>query len=132
MHSDSLGIMRYVRIFADENGKSAFADVEVQGTRTATVEGIPPLLLSGPFPATSMTVVEQSSGGSPEWQRHVAPREQWLIILTGRAAVTVSSGERREFGPGSLLSFEDTEGTGHLTTPLTDDLSFVNIPHQAG
>lgn len=62
MHSGSLGIMRYVRIFADENGTSAFA----------------------------------------------------------------------EFGPGSLLSFEDTEGTGHLTTPLTDDLSFVNIRHQAG
>lgn len=122
--------MRYVRIFADENGRSAFEDVEVQGTPTVTVEGVPPLLVSGPFPAASMLVVEQPSDGTPEWEPHVAPRKQWLIVLTGRAAVTVSDGERREFGAGALLSFEDTEGEGHLSTPLTDDLSYAMFPHQ--
>ncbi|KOV80862.1 hypothetical protein [Nocardia sp. NRRL S-836] len=120
--------MRYVRVFADENGRSVFADVEVEGTATVTVEGVPPLLLSGPFPATSMTVVEQPPG-TPDWDLHVAPRKQWVIVLTGTAAVTVSGGERREFGPGSVLSFEDTEGEGHLSTPLTDDLKFAMIPH---
>jgi quercetin dioxygenase-like cupin family protein len=124
--------MRYVRIFADEDGKSAFEDVEVDGTPTVTVEGVPPLLVSGPFPASSMLVVEQPAGGTPEWQPHVAPRKQWLVVLSGRAVVTVSDGERREFGPGSLLSFEDTEGEGHMSTPLTDDLSFAMFPHQAG
>jgi hypothetical protein len=121
--------MRYVRVFADENGKSAFEDVEVEGTPTVTVEGVPPLLVSGPFPATSMLVVEQPPAGTPEWELHVAPRKQWLIVLTGTAAVTVSNGERREFGPGALLSFEDTEGEGHMSTPLTDDLSFAMFPH---
>ncbi|MGI5507301.1 hypothetical protein [Lentzea sp. CA-135723] len=120
--------MRYVRIFADENGGSAFEDVEVRGTPAVTVEGVPPLLVSGPFPASRMLVVEQPDGGTPEWELHVAPREQWLVVLTGRAAVTVSSGERREFGPGSLLSFEDTTGEGHLSTPLTDDLSYAMFP----
>ncbi|MFI6096131.1 hypothetical protein ACIA8G_11285 [Lentzea sp. NPDC051213] len=124
--------MRYVRVFADDNGKSVFEDVEVEGTPTVTVVGVPPLLVSGPFQATSMTVVEQPSGGTPDWELHVAPRKQWLIVLAGRAAVTVSSGEKREFGPGSMLSFEDTEGEGHLSTPLTDDLSFAMFPHQAG
>ncbi|MGW6929326.1 hypothetical protein ACWGE0_04615 [Lentzea sp. NPDC054927] len=121
--------MRYVRVFADDNGKSAFEDVEVHGTPTVTVEGVPPLLVSGPFPATGMLVVEQPNEGTPEWELHVAPRRQWLIVLTGKAAVTVSNGERREFGPGSLLSFEDTEGEGHMSTPLTDDLSFAMFPH---
>ena len=124
--------MRYVRVFADDNGKSGFEDVEVRGTPTVTVEGVPPLLVSGPFPASEMLVVEQPSGGTPEWELHVAPRKQWLVVLTGRAAVTVSNGERREFGPGALLSFEDTEGEGHMSTPLTDDLSFAMFPHQAG
>jgi hypothetical protein len=124
--------MRYVRVFADENGKSGFEDVEVQGTPTVTVEGVPPLLVSGPFPASGMLVVEQPAGGTPKWELHVAPRKQWLVVLTGRAAVTVSNGERREFGPGALLSFEDTEGEGHMSTPLTDDLSFAMFPHQAG
>ncbi|MDX8142569.1 hypothetical protein SK854_10615 [Lentzea sp. BCCO 10_0061] len=91
---------------------------------------MPPLLVSGPFPAASMLVVEQPSGGTPEWELHVAPRRQWLIVLTGRAAVTVSDGERREFGAGALLSFEDTEGEVHLSTPLTDDLSYAMFPHQ--
>ena len=44
--------MRYVRVFTDEKGGSAFEDVEVPGTPTVTVEGVPPLLVSGPFPAT--------------------------------------------------------------------------------
>jgi len=124
--------MRYVRVFADENGRSAFEDVEVEGTPTVTVEGVPPLLVSGPFPASAMLVVEQPPDGTPEWEPHVAPRAQWLVVLTGRAAVTVSNGERREFGPGTLLSFEDTEGEGHVSTPLTDDLSFAMFPHQPG
>jgi hypothetical protein len=66
--------MRYVRTFADDNGKSAFEDVEVAGTPTVTVEGVPPLLVSGPSTATSMLVVEQPPGGTPEWKPHVAPR----------------------------------------------------------
>jgi len=121
--------MRYVRVFADENGESAFEDVETEGTPTLTIAGVPPLLASGPFPATSMTVVEQPAGGTRDWAWHVAPRKQWLILLTGRATVTVSSGENREFGPGDLLSLEDTEGEGHLSTPLTDDLSFAIFFH---
>lgn len=121
--------MRYVRVFTDENGRSAFEDVEVEGAPAVTVEGVPPLLVSGPFPASSMLVVEQPPGGTPDWEPHVAPRRQWLVVLSGKAAVTVSNGDRREFGAGSLLSFEDTEGEGHLSTPLTDDLSYAMFPH---
>jgi hypothetical protein len=40
----------------------------------------------------------------------------------------VSDGERREFGPGTILLAEDTEGEGHVSTPLTEDLVFVMIP----
>jgi uncharacterized cupin superfamily protein len=48
--------------------------------------------------------------------------------LTGRVAITVTDGERREFGPGDVLLAEDTTGAGHLSTPLTDDVTFVMIP----
>ena len=44
------------------------------------------------------------------------------------AAVTVSSGERREFGAGDVALFEDTNGEGHVSTPLTEDLAFAMIP----
>lgn len=88
---------------------------------------MPPLLLSGPFPVEAITFVEQPAN-APDWERHVAPRRQWVVVLRGRAAVTVSGGERREFGPGDVLLYEDTTGEGHLATPLSEDLSFAMIP----
>ncbi|HCT78762.1 MAG TPA: hypothetical protein DGT23_19815 [Micromonosporaceae bacterium] len=89
---------------------------------------MPPLLLSGPFPGQGITFVEQPADAE-DWEPHVAPRRQWVVVLTGRAAVTVSTGERREVGPGDVLLFEDTSGEGHVSTPLTRDLSFAMIPY---
>jgi hypothetical protein len=51
-----------------------------------------------------------------------------VICLRGRGAITVSEGERREFGPGEPILVEDVTGDGHTSTPLTDDLAFVMIP----
>ena len=122
-----LWVMRYLRIFADGDGRSEFEDVEVEGESAVTVAGVPPLLVSGPFSATGISFVEQPPS-TPDWDAHVAPRRQWVIVLRGRAAVTVSSGERRELGPGDVLLFEDTVGEGHVSTPLEPDLSFAMIP----
>jgi hypothetical protein len=121
--------VRYVRIFADGDGRSGFEDVDVAGKPGVTVEGVPPLLLSGPFKSETITFVEQPAD-APDWEPHVAPRRQWVIVLTGRAAVTVSDGERREFGPGDVLLFEDTTGEGHVSTPLTTDLSFAMVTYE--
>jgi hypothetical protein len=85
------------------------------------------VVVTGPFPATAVAFVEQKPGG-PEWEPHVAPRRQWVISLRGRGAITVSEGERREFGPGAPILVEDVTGGGHTSTPLTDDLAFVMIP----
>jgi hypothetical protein len=101
-------------------------DVEVVGESAVTVEGVPPLLVAGPFGAKGITFVEQPPS-TPDWEPHVAPRRQWVVVLRGRAAVTVSTGERREFGPGDVVLFEDTEGVGHVSTPLTDELAFAMI-----
>ena len=118
--------MRYVRIFADEDGKSGVEDVEVEGESRVTVAGVPPLLVSGPFSVRDISFVEQPPS-TPDWEPHVAPRRQWVIVLRGRAQVTVSTGDRRVFGPGDVAFFEDTEGEGHVSTPLTEDLAFAMI-----
>jgi quercetin dioxygenase-like cupin family protein len=119
--------VRYVRIHADERGGSRFSDVEHEGTPTHVVDGVPPLLISGPFGATGAIFAEQPAD-APDWTAHVAPRRQWIIVLQGRVSVTVSDGESREFGPGGLLFVEDTEGEGHVSKPLTPDFAFVMIP----
>jgi hypothetical protein len=119
--------MRYVRVFADGDGKSGFADEEVLGELTVPVEGVPPLLVAGPVSAQGLIFVEQPPS-TPVWEPHVAPRRQWVIVLRGRSTVTVSTGERREFGPGDVLLFDDTKGEGHVSTPLTEDFAFAMIP----
>jgi quercetin dioxygenase-like cupin family protein len=119
--------MRYVRLFADAEGRSHFEDSETNPETKHVVDGVPPLLLSGPFPVSEMTIAEQPKD-APSWEPHVAPRRQWLIVMSGRVAVSVSDGERREFEAGDLLLAEDTAGEGHLSVPLTDNFAFAMIP----
>jgi quercetin dioxygenase-like cupin family protein len=119
--------VRIVRIFSAEDGSSRFADLVVETEARHVVDGVPPLQVSGPHQATGVTFVVQSADAA-DWDIHVAPRSQYIILLTGRIAVTVTDGERREFSPGDVLLAEDTTGAGHLSTPLTDDVTFVMIP----
>jgi hypothetical protein len=119
--------VRYVRVVADEGGRSRFEDAELPAEPGHTVEGVPPLLLSGPFPVSEVIFVEVPTE-TPDWEPHVAPRRLWVIVLSGRAAITVSDGERREFGTGDVLLMEDTSGEGHLSTPLAGPLTYAMIP----
>jgi quercetin dioxygenase-like cupin family protein len=116
-----------VRIFAAEDGSSRFADLDLETQVRHVVDGVPPLRLSGPHDVTGINFVVQSADAA-DWEHHVAPRSQYVVVLTGAVAVTVTDGERREFGPGDVLLVEDTTGAGHLSTPLTDDLTFAMIP----
>ena len=94
--------MRYVRIHADGDGASHFDDVEVESELRVIVEGVPPVLVSAPQPAAGLVFVQQPADAA-DWDHHVAPRRQWVILLRGRAAITVSDGERREFDPGAVI-----------------------------
>jgi hypothetical protein len=119
--------MRYLRIYAEEDGASRFEDVELEGTRTHIVDGVPPLVASGPFKCSQITFVEQPDD-AVSWDAHVAPRRQWVIVISGRVAITTSDGKCREVGPGEVILAEDTAGRGHLATPLTMDFRFAMIP----
>ena len=118
--------MRYLRIYAEDDGASRFEDVELKGTRTHIVDGVPPLLLSDPFACSEITFVEQPKD-TVDWAAHVAPRKQWVIVLPGRVAITTTDGNCREVGPGEVILAEDTAGRGHLATPLTVDFRFAMI-----
>jgi hypothetical protein len=49
----------YVRIHVDGQGRSHFEDVHPETTEQNIAEGVPPLVVTGPFPATAVTFVEQ-------------------------------------------------------------------------
>src|SRR5215469_1591686 len=122
--------MRYLRIYAGADGSSRFEDCELNGKLTEFASGIPPVLLSGPFACAGILFVESPPqlGDDFKPEAHVTPRKQWVIVTSGRFAITVSDGTRKEVGPGSVILLEDTTGRGHLTTPVTAEVVCAVIP----
>lgn len=119
--------LRYVRVRTTGDSTSEFVDETIAGQVHHIVDGVPPLNVVGPFEVADMTFVIDS-GDARDWLPHVAPQRHWIIILSGRVEVTVSNGDRREFGPGDIVLDEDVSGRGHLTKPRTDDFRFVLLP----
>ena len=69
----------------------------------------------GSSPARSPRAPTRRRTSSP------SPTPRWRTCgATPRAEVTVSDGERREFGAGDVLLLEDTEGRGHRTRTTSE------------
>ncbi len=102
--------MKLTRIYADTEGHSRFEDVEIPGT--ASQLGF----LTDPASVDELFIRESPDGAPQGW--HVAPRRQYVVLLSGHVEVEVSSGETRSFQAGDVLLAEDTFGQGHRTTPL--------------
>src|SRR5262249_31208113 len=75
---------------------------------------------SGFRPIRTAKLVGDDSGWHGE-VAHPAPR-MLQSYLPGAVEVTVSDGESRRFGPGSLVLLEDTDGRGHSTQVLDEDV----------
>jgi hypothetical protein len=101
------------RLYADEDGETHLEDVAVAAGERRAVSGAL-VALSDLIPVAGLEfriVVEDHPGDEP----HNAPRRQFIITLAGDHEVTVSDGETRAFGPGSVVLVEDIVGKGHLT-----------------
>ena len=105
--------MKYTKIFVDENGETHFKDVEIELGSVDFAPPAPPLMLSQFKPATRYAFSLFPSGWFGDW--HPTPRKQVFFVLSGEVEVRVSDGERRLFGPGSIVQCEDTTGKGHVT-----------------
>ena len=108
--------VEFVRVAVDPDGNSYFARDEAP---LAPTDYAPPAPLVGVSPAVPALATAFLSV-PPGWfgDYHPAPRRQWIFVLGGEAELQVSDGERRTFGPGSILLVEDIEGQGHTTRAL--------------
>jgi quercetin dioxygenase-like cupin family protein len=111
----------YVCLYADKAGETHFEDVVLPTTMQTHTSGAL-TAVSGLVPASGLIFrrVVQDVGGEVEAAFHTAPYPVFIITLEGAAEVTVSDGERRLFGPGSVVLVTDTSGRGHLTRPVGD------------
>ena len=100
--------MRVTRVYADERGESHFDEREFV-LRDAGPIGH----LSDPIPAKSVVFRRNDPGYDYDW--HVAPRRQFIVLLDGAIEIEVSDGTRRTFRGGDILLMEDTAGKGHRT-----------------
>ena len=101
-------VIKYVRLFSDENGDSRFGEVEV------------PLGDSGPIGYLSdryevKDIQFRINDADYDWDFHNAPARQFIILLDGEIEITTSLGEIRKFSGGDILLVEDTTGKGHRT-----------------
>jgi len=100
--------MKVTRIYADERGESHFADMEIE-LRDAGPIG----RLSGPVSVASVIFRENEPTYDYDW--HVAPQRQFVVLLDGAIEIETSDGERRTFQAGEILLVEDVSGRGHRT-----------------
>jgi hypothetical protein len=105
--------MKYTEIFTNGEGETHFKDVEIELESDQYAPPAPPFMVSELRPATHYGFSQFPSGWVGEW--HPAPRRQFYLMLSGEVECTVSDGERRVFGPGSIVLLEDTTGKGHVT-----------------
>ena len=49
---------------------------------------------------------------------HPAPQRYFIINVQGHVELQVSDGEKRVFGPGSIVLAEDTTGKGHISRAI--------------
>ena len=103
--------MRITRVYADERGESHFADLEIE-LRDSGLIGH----LSEPIAATSVIFRRNDPVYDYDW--HVAPRRQFVVLLDGAIEIEVSDGERRTLRGPEILLVEDTTGRGHRSRHL--------------
>lgn len=103
--------MNLTRITVDEHGESHFQDDDVPLTDAGPIG-----MLSEPMPAHAVIFRENAPDYDYDW--HLAPRRQLIVLLDGAIEIEVSSGARRTFRGGDILLVEDTWGKGHRTRTI--------------
>src|SRR3954452_17704855 len=95
--------MDVVRIYTGPDGQSHFEDVDIDLEDFGAAGRI-----SAPWAARAVQFREVE--GSYHLDFHNAPRRQLVVNLTGSVEIETGSGEKRVFGPGSILLADDRTG----------------------
>ena len=107
-------MIRCIRIWTGEDGNSCSEEGII-----AMPKGERGDVLSGTFPATSVSFRETKAGGAFEW--HDAPARQFVITLSGTLDFQTRAGAHFILRPGDILLAEDTTGSGHSWKLIDDE-----------
>lgn len=99
------------RIYSDAAGESYFEDVSIPLKNSGDIGS-----LSKAFPAKDIFFREVDA--AYDYDFHVAPQEQYIVLLDGEIEIETSLGEKRTFTGGDILLLQDITGKGHRTKNL--------------
>jgi hypothetical protein len=122
--------MKYVRMFADDEGESHFEDVEVGFSDLDYAPPPPPLEMSDFRKASQFVFMRMPPGWEGDTFHH-SPTRQWAVIVSERVMGTTSDGETRVFEPRDVLLMEDTHGKGHGGNPMDGKAAVLAITRLA-
>lgn len=103
--------MKVTKVYNDKNGESHFEDVEIPLNDDGEIG-----FLSDKIPAKE--IIFRKVKPSYDYDFHIAPQKQYIILLDGEIEIETSLGEKRSFRGGDILLVEDTQGKGHKTRNL--------------
>ena len=103
--------MKYVRLYADDNGESHFEECELVFKSVDFAPPAPPLDISTFGEVENCSLLKAAPGWVGDW--HPAPFRQLHFYLSGEVEAEVSDGERRRIRAGEFTLVEDTIGKGH-------------------
>jgi len=96
-----------VRIYTGDGGQTHFEDLHIPANEIENVAiAAGSNLVFRRFPADYFS----------DW--HCAPRQQYIIILSGQMEIGIGDGTKRRFGPGDVVLADDQTGQGHTTASL--------------
>ena len=116
---------KYVKIYADENGETHFQDMEVPLKDADFAPPAPPIAISPHQTATGTVAI----GFPPGWYGdfHPAPKNQWMMIMSGTLEIGVSDGEKRTLSVGTIALVEEAGSKGHTTRAIGDEDSILMV-----
>jgi hypothetical protein len=129
----SVTLTAYTRLYTDADGHSRFEEVELPAETRGVGYAELVATFSEPIDADAVVfrnVLREAADDTP----HNAPRRQFIVQMTGWCEVESSTGERRRFGPGSVLLVEDLVGHGHITRKIGEGerlTMLVTLPEDA-
>lgn len=104
-------MFRITKVYNDSNGDSHFEDIEIPLKDDGEIG-----FLSDKISAKE--VIFRTVKPTYDYDFHIAPQRQYIILLDGEIEIETSLGEKRIFKGGDILLMEDTEGKGHKTRNL--------------
>jgi hypothetical protein len=115
--------LAYARVYSDSAGASHFSDGQINLSLADYAPPAPPISVSDVTPVDRVVFLSSPIGWFGDF--HPTPRRQFIFFLSGMLEVEVSDGEKRRFGPGSVLVVEDTVGEGHVSRVVGDERAYI-------